>query len=95
VTEALWIALGYLYSTRSLGQVNPSNAHAVLSASLLLQLPKLAYHAATVCKESIESIVSPQQVRFWVSYLDAAENNTPGKEAHVHDYWTELRRALM
>jgi len=89
--EGLWIAIGFLYSNRSLAHVAASNAPAVLSASVLLQIPKLAKSALRMCKDSIESTVRPQEVNHWIAYLASVEQSSPSGAA----YWNELRSALM
>ena len=92
VAEAFLLAIGYLYSSRSLAHLTAEIAPAVLAAAIMLQLPALAQHAGRSCIETIDSIVSPSQVSFWVGLLARLEGRSNAAAA----YWTtSLREGLM
>ena len=93
-TEALQLSISYLYSPRALGHVGPSNAPAVLSAATLLQLPRLAEHAFKMCKETIASIVAPNEVKYWIALLERLDSKSTGK-ASQNDYARALHEDLM
>lgn len=74
--------------------VTTANAPAVLSAALLLQNDQVADYATSVCKEAIESIVSPQAVTFWINMLESTiDGKAPAGTAQRR--WDTLRDALM
>ncbi|KAK9897804.1 hypothetical protein P389DRAFT_169819 [Cystobasidium minutum MCA 4210] len=77
--DALVLAIGYLYSSRSLSHVNSANAPSVLLAAILLQITDLANRALVLCKEAIQSVSLPEEVQNWNAYLTSLSNGVAGK----------------
>lgn len=94
--EAIVLAIGYLYSTRSLASLNAANAPGVLSAALLLQLPGLIRFAGQVCLETIDGIVSPSQCKFWVDYNERLQQRAAMSQSAEELSWSHtLQQALV
>lgn len=72
--------------------MNSGNAPSVLLAAILLQITDLAKHALAVCKASISSVVSPQEVRNWITYLGSLSSGAAGKMGVAYEQ--ELAAAL-
>lgn len=65
--EGFAIALGYLYSSRSLEMLTPSNARAVLAAACFLGgLPDLCAYAYETCRDSI----SIETIQEWLRFIE-------------------------
>jgi hypothetical protein len=72
--EGFAIALGYLYSSVSLGLIRHENARAVLAAGLLLGgMPELCDYAFECCKQS----VTAETIGSWVEFIDSIPVGTP------------------
>lgn len=72
--------------------MNSGNAPSVLLAAILLQISDLARRALTLCRESIQSVRSPQEVRNWITYLGSLSSGTAGKMGVAYEQ--ELATAL-
>ncbi|TFK55215.1 hypothetical protein OE88DRAFT_1014741 [Heliocybe sulcata] len=66
--EGFAIALGYLYSSESLGLIRPENARGVLAAACLLGgMEELCAYAYDVCRQSI----TVDSINDWVDFIES------------------------
>lgn len=73
--------------------MNSNNAPSVLLAAILLQITDLARRALAICKEAIQAVASPQEVRNWIGYLTTLSNGTAGKMGVAYEQ--ELSATLL
>jgi hypothetical protein len=71
----VFTALGYLYSSISMGMIQPENARAVLAAGCLLGgMQELCAFAYDVCRRSL----SVETIDRWLQFVETAPSSTDG-----------------